>query len=240
MFSIILGYDLDSSEELSVTGIHWIERKAAWCVIACMNFVKIPVELHVYGRKMVPIRVHPSVLVTCTTAQSPEDDDKPAQISGSGFILDPEEGLVATSASWITSVKSRDHVRSFTSGSFQRKALISEVFGPLEEAKWCVFAQATCQEDQTTEEGDEVVSMGAEVLGVHLMESVYSTLEEQLSSLAQWRWSPAAPLSDSTGATGRTENASQDLQSLLLPLSCVVILQLSQKIHTRFDRHLGS
>ncbi len=208
-----------------------------------MNFVKILVELHVYGRKMVPIRVHPSVLVTCTTAQSPEGDDKPAsllQISGSGFILDPEEGLVATSASWITSVKSRDHVRSFTSGSLlQRKALISEVFGPLEEAKWCVFAQATCQ-DQTTEGGDEVVCMGAEVLGVHLMESVYSTLEEQLSSLAQWRWSPAAPLSDSTGATGRTENASQDLQSLLLPLSCVVILQLSQKIHTRFDRDLGS
>ncbi len=196
--------------------------------------------------------IHPSVLITCTVAGSPDGDHGNSanhlELSGSGFILDPEKGLIATSATWMVSdglmdlSKPKDHLRHSKSSSghvLPNSVRDGEPKSPIElgsvkEACWCVFAQEVTHLDQTPGASGEgrghgVICMEAEFDGVYLMKSVYSGLEEQLMSLAQWRRAPTGPLSD------RVRLRATEMGGFLLPLSCVVILQLTQENGYRLE-----
>lgn len=185
------------------------------------------------------------MLVTCTVPPRPADDGQPVdqlELSGSGFVLDPEDGLVATSASWITAAlfsKTTDlHCEKL--GSLRKRPNHEQLqeLPVFREARWCVFAQVTPQDQGqgTSGGGTDVICMEAGVHGAYLMESVYSGLEEQLLSLAHWRWLSSGPLSDKAGM-GATEGGGgdQDMHSFLLPLSILLILQLTQKSYARCD-----
>ena len=67
----------------------------------------------------------------------------------------------------------------------------------------------------------------AEISSVHLLQHVYSSLVTQLHSLSQWRCEVQSVTSDGGGRERVREEGGREvvsMESLLLPLSCVVLL----------------
>ena len=222
-------------------------------------------------------RTPPSVLITVKGAVASAKSkhlDKPPEhsYSGSGYVLDAQKGIVATSATWLSdllhihlmgreersmednhlpmiqsSAPSDHHLKMLHAQSLGEHAqtikwemafgdqihfqvLLQEQLAipPCDDGKGCNLVngkqpglQGYASEQQ--KEG-KVVLQEAQIYGVYLMSSVYSTLKEQLSSLAHWRVSKGQRHSWEEPSTLVVNE--YDLSSLLLPLSCVVLLRV--------------
>ena len=184
--------------------------------------------------------IHPSVLVTCKARVSSPGNHGNAEeieLSGSGFILDTRSGLVATSASWLIGGSLLQLSLQSSETSQENKAhsagLNWHLSSEPENTCFHVITQEVCPLNQSPSQAGafdgDVVCMEAQIHGIYIMESVFASLEEQMSSLANWR-------SSSQNAAEAAGKENKELQTLLLPLSCLVMLQLSRKDWNRLEK----
>ena len=177
----------------------------------------------------------PCVLITAreghyspTPQSQSHGEGEGGHFSGSGFIMDVKQGLVATSASWMGDLLQLETPKLIDATTVQSMRFGREKMqcdpglnwrlAPNKSVNFHVLIQEYHPKQQILgTEVQKVVCREARLHGVYLMPSVYACLEEQLSSLAQWR-SP----SDSAGTSSSSQTS---LGPVLLPLSCVVLFQ---------------
>ena len=198
--------------------------------------------------------VHPSVLIVAGYQRNGkgQSQNEPSEIySGSGFILDARNGIIATSATWLSgllSIEPAVYIEGPANGEFQatqsrdtmpghavamQPNSYSEISTEFGSVRWEFKSRESVQLQvllQKQEEApihhrntDTFVSKSAQILGIYPMTAVSSTLAKCLLSLSHWRCSAGQVQS------GNTESAvvkKSDLESFLLPLSCVVLVQL--------------
>ena len=202
--------------------------------------------------------VHPSVLIIARNKHRGKAlyQSKPSEIySGSGFILDARNGIVATSSCWLSSSLSmepadlrgeslqsqatvsreamledrgRDAAAvkpNFTSGKSREFSSVRWEFKSQEPLQLQVLLQKQEGVSLHREKTETIVSKSARILGLYPIAAVAATLAGCLSSLSHWRCSAGqVQLGDSE--TSAVVVKKSDLESFLLPLSCVVLVQL--------------
>ena len=205
--------------------------------------------------------VHPSVLITAGYQHrgKGQRQNEPSEIySGSGFILDARNGIVATSSSWLSGLLSMepanllDHSPKY-SATMSREVVLEDLrrttttmrpksaSGKSREfssVRWEFKSQEPLQLQvllqkqqgaslhRVGEEMETIVSKSAQILGLYPMAAARATLADCLSSLSHWRCSAGQVQLGEGEASAAAVVKKSDLESLLLPLTCVVLLQL--------------
>ena len=198
--------------------------------------------------------VHPSVLIIAGHGKDQRQNGPSEIYSGSGFILDARNGIVVTSSSWLSGLLSIEpaNLRG-ESAEFQatvsREAMLGDrrratamkpnsISGRSREfnsVRWELKSREPLQLQVLlqNQEGaslhhqktETIVSKSARILGLYPMAAVTATLAECLSSLSHWRCS-AGQVQSGDGEASTAVVKKSDLESLLLPLSCLVLVQL--------------